>query len=67
MLKKRDKGGGVAVLYQVERRPNFSNSAFSFVLKKSMNFMNFMNFRYKSSTYSVNAVKQNVNFMNFPI
>jgi hypothetical protein len=26
MLKKKDKGGGVAVLYQVERRANFSNS-----------------------------------------
>jgi hypothetical protein len=26
-----------------------------------MNFMNFMNFRYKSSTYSVNAVKKSMN------
>jgi hypothetical protein len=32
MLKKKDKGGGVALLYQVERRANFSNSAFPDVL-----------------------------------
>ncbi len=44
MLKKKDKGGGVAVLYQVERRANFSNFVFPDVLKNGMNFMNFVNF-----------------------
>ncbi len=34
-----------------------SRNSFPFVLLFGMNFMNFMNFRYKSSTYSVNAVK----------
>jgi hypothetical protein len=67
MLKKKDKGGGVALLYQVERRANFSNSAFPDVLKNGMNFMNFVNFPLKSITYNVNAEKQNVNFMNFSI
>jgi hypothetical protein len=57
MLKKKDKGVGGALLYQVERRANFSNFVFPDVLFFGMNFMNFVNFALKSSTYNVNAEK----------
>ena len=44
-----------------------SRNSFPDVLLFGMNFVNFVNFRYKSSTYNVNAEKQNMNFMNFSI
>ena len=45
--------------------PTLSKLRYPYVLFFGMNFMNFMNFAFKSSTYNVNNAKQNVNFMNF--
>ena len=66
LCHKSERGKRSHCINEVNDVQTYQNS-FPFVLLFGMNFVNFVNFRYKSSTYNVNAEKQNMNFMNFSI
>jgi hypothetical protein len=63
--KKEGRGGKQTHCVNEVNDVQTIRNSFPFVLLFGMNFMNFMNFRLESSTYNVNAEKQNMNFMNF--